>query len=181
MVGVMATSSKRDLCQHAALPASQLSVPLTPGRPLSTRPPPETLKHSQASLAQAAVGTLSFLLSPAMHNDLFVPFKLPQSCGSSEIKSHWPSTQSPQVFSVPLPDPSGKPVVSVQEFVFSLSSCFLVSSLFYPFYPFVKSLRNDSRVIVKPRCPLLSPPQAIEMTIVKVSHICFQKISQTYV
>lgn len=81
---------------------------------------PETLKHSQASLAQAAVGTLSFLLGPAMHKDLFVPSKLPQSCGSSEIKSHWPSALEPLGI---LSSSAGSPAWEtccgpVQEFVF---------------------------------------------------------------
>ena len=35
-------------------------------------------------------GQCSFLLGPAMDKVLFVPAKLPQSCGSSVIKSHWP-------------------------------------------------------------------------------------------
>ena len=55
-------------------------------------PLPETPVHSQASLAQSVVGSLSFLLDPGAHEVLFVPSNslFLQSCGSSVIKSHWP-------------------------------------------------------------------------------------------
>ena len=65
----------------------------------------ETPGHSQASLGRSFVGSL--LLSPGSWcaKFWFVPSKslLPQSCGSSVIKSHWPSNS--MGFSVPLPDP----------------------------------------------------------------------------
>ena len=53
----------------------------------------ETPGHSQASLAQSLGGHCSFLLGPGGHKILFVPSKslFPQSCGSSVVKSHWPS------------------------------------------------------------------------------------------
>ena len=55
-------------------------------------PPPETPRHSQASLAQSLMGTLFFLWGPGVHKVLFVPSKslFPQPCGSSVIKFHWP-------------------------------------------------------------------------------------------
>ena len=57
-----------------------------------------------------------FLLGPGVHKVLFVPSKslLPQSCASSVIKTHWPPSQIPLGFSVPLPDPQvGKSVVRI--------------------------------------------------------------------
>ena len=63
-------------------------------------------------------GHYSFLLSPSSQV-LFVPSKspFPQSCGSSVIKSHWPSSQIPWGFSVPLLDPQvGKSAVGPNTF-----------------------------------------------------------------
>ena len=68
-------------------------------------PPLETPGHSQSSLAESIVGSL--LLSSSWCTQGFVPSKglFPQSCRSSIIKSHWPSSQIPWSFSVPLLDP----------------------------------------------------------------------------
>ena len=79
----------------------------------------ETLGHSQASLAQSFVGSL--LLSPASLcvQGFVVSSKslFPQVCGSSIVKSHWPSSQILWWFSVPLPSPQvGKPVVDPRTF-----------------------------------------------------------------
>ena len=51
-------------------------------------------------------GHCSFLLGPGAHKVLFVPSKslFPQSCGSSVIKSHWPSKSNSLGFSVSFPD-----------------------------------------------------------------------------
>ena len=48
-------------------------------------PPPETPRHSQASLGSLLWGHCSFLLGPGVHKVLFVPSKslFPQSCVSS--------------------------------------------------------------------------------------------------
>ena len=62
MVGVMVTSSKRS-CPLAAPPRTVAVSASDPkagqGPPM---PPPETLRHSEASMAQSLVGSL--LLSP---------------------------------------------------------------------------------------------------------------------
>ena len=60
--------------------------------------------HSQASLTQSFVGSLSFPLSPSAHKILFVPSKslcFPQSCGSSAIK--YPDLQSQILQGFPAP------------------------------------------------------------------------------
>ena len=81
-------------------------------------------------------GHCSFLLSPGVHNVLFVFSKslFPQSCLSSVIKFQWAPKSNYQGFSVPLPDPQvGKSVVgprtflTVQEFIFH--NCFAVCGL----------------------------------------------------
>ena len=124
MVGVMAliaTSFKRTFTSMLQVPGLQYSVPL------SSRASKETPGHSQASLDQSFVGSL--LLSPGSWcaKFWFVPSKslLPQSCGSSVIKSHWPPksnslgvlSPAPWEFSVPLLDPqAGKPAVGPRTF-----------------------------------------------------------------
>jgi len=94
MVGVMILFQK-DLCQHAAAPRT-IVVSASGSMAGHRQPVPllETAGHSQASLAQSFMGSL--FLSPeswcsqafvcALQESLF-----PQSCGSSVIKSYWPS------------------------------------------------------------------------------------------
>ena len=54
-------------------------------------------------------GHCSFLLGPGAHKVLFVPSKslFPQSCGSSVIKSHWPSKSNSLGFLSPFAGSSG--------------------------------------------------------------------------
>ena len=82
------------LCQHVPPRTAATSSPVpTPGY-CQSRPLRETLKHSQAGLAQSLVGSL--LPSPGSWctQSLFVPSKslcFLQSCGSSIIKFCCPS------------------------------------------------------------------------------------------
>ena len=86
---VMATSFKRTYASAVVFRAPDPTAGHCRPMPL-----PETPGHAQASLVQSVVGSL--LLSPgswctrgfvcALQESLF-----PQSCGSSVIKSHWPS------------------------------------------------------------------------------------------
>ena len=57
------------------------------------RPPPETPDTHRQVWLSLLWGRCSFLLDPGMLKVLFVPSKslFPQSCGSSIIKSYWPS------------------------------------------------------------------------------------------
>ena len=84
---IMITSSKKF---HAC--TAKLSAPNPAAGHCGPTPPPETPRHSQASLAQSLMGTLFFLWGPGVHKVLFVPSKslFPQPCGSSVIKFHWP-------------------------------------------------------------------------------------------
>ena len=86
---------QEDLCQQAAPPRiAAANAPDPVAGHCLHMPSPETPKHSQTSLAQCLVE--SWLLSPAswctqgfvcvLQESLF-----PQSCGSSIIKSCWPS------------------------------------------------------------------------------------------
>ena len=87
MVGIMVTSSERTYDNTPHLPV--LLLPLTPSQ---VTPLQETLKHSQAGLAQSLMGHCSFSLGSGVYKVLFVPSKslcFPQSCGSSIIKSCW--------------------------------------------------------------------------------------------
>ena len=95
MVGVMKimeTSFKRS---HAGTASFIGSAPYPAAGHCRPTPPPETPGHSQASLGSKDLlwGHWSFLLGPGAQKVLFVPSKslFPQSCGSSVIKSHWPS------------------------------------------------------------------------------------------
>ena len=76
----------------------------------------ETPEQSQACLSQSLVGSLLLSSGSWYAQDFFfVPSKslFPQSCGSSVIKSHWPSESN----SVPLPDPQvGKSFVGPSTF-----------------------------------------------------------------
>ena len=80
----------------------------------------ETSGDSPASLAQSLVGSL-LLSSGSWCTQAFVcalQESVSQSCGSSVIRSYWPSElNSLGGFSVPLPDPRvGKPVVCPRSF-----------------------------------------------------------------
>ena len=83
---------QQDLCSHSCF-----QCPRPRSRPLPT-PLPGTPGHSQADLAQSLVGTL--LLSPGSWCAqgfvwlVFAKSLFPQACGSSVIKSHWPSTSN---------------------------------------------------------------------------------------
>ena len=84
-------------------------------------PPPESPKHSQASLTQSLIRShCSFFLGPGAQKVLFVPFK--SLCFPSPVevlKSNPPDLQSqiPWGFSVPLPEPQvGKSVVGLRTF-----------------------------------------------------------------
>ena len=85
---IVSTSFKRSHARTAALSASDPEV----GH-YQPMPPPETLGHSWASLGQSFMGSLLLSPGPGADKVLFVPSKslFPQSCGSSVIKSHWPS------------------------------------------------------------------------------------------
>ena len=86
---------QKNLCQDAPwLPGLLYSVPLIP-QPGTVDPRLcwrllDTHRQIWLSLLW---GHCSFLLGPSAHKVLFVPSKhlFPQSCGSSVIKSHWPS------------------------------------------------------------------------------------------
>ena len=85
---------QRDLCQHAMAP-----------RTVVISGPDPVAGHCQRRLCRRLLDThrqvqlsllwghCSFLLVPGAHGVFFVPSKslFPQSCGSSIIKSHWPS------------------------------------------------------------------------------------------
>ena len=87
VMNIVATSFKMSQAHTVAL-----SVPDPEAGHHQPTPPPETLRHSQASLGQSLVGSL--LLSPGSWcAQCFVcalQESLPQSCVSSVIKSHWP-------------------------------------------------------------------------------------------
>ena len=102
------------------LPGLLQSVPLTPRQ--ATADPClhwrllDTHRRVWLSLLW---GHCSFLLGPGAHKVLFVPSKslLPQSCGSSVIKSPDLQSQIPWGFSVLLPDAQvGKSVVGPKTF-----------------------------------------------------------------
>ena len=103
---VMKTSFQRTYASKLQLPGLFYSVPLTHPWQATADPHPclETPGHSQASLAQSLGGHCSFLLGPGGHKILFVPSEnlFPQSCGSSVVKSHWPSKLNSLGVSVPL-------------------------------------------------------------------------------
>ena len=97
MVGVMAVmvnSFKRAYASTPRLPGLLYSVPLTPRQ--ATVSPHLCWRlldtHRQVWLS-LFWGHCSFFLSPGAHKVLFVPSQslFPQSCGSSIIKTHWPS------------------------------------------------------------------------------------------
>ena len=82
---------QKDLCQHAAPPrTAAASVPDPAAGHCQPTPLLDTLKHSQATLAQSLVGSLLLSLGTwfaqyfvcALQESLFL-----QSCGSSVIKS----------------------------------------------------------------------------------------------
>ena len=145
MVGVMATFSKRTYASMLYHPALLQSAPLTP-RQATVNP----FLHQRLSNTHRQVW-LRLLWGHCPFSQVLLCTRIclcPPSCLSPvEVLKSNPTGlqhQSPQVFSVPLLDPQlGKPVVvQFRNLFFSLSSCFLVSFLFYPFYPFVKSLRK---------------------------------------
>ena len=76
----------RRLFSHGALRAPACSRPLSPAARQRLLDP-----HGQAGL-RLLRGRCSFLRGPSVHKALCVPSKslLPQSCGSSVIRSHWP-------------------------------------------------------------------------------------------
>ena len=93
-------------------------------RPCSRPPPTHTSARDSWTLTgksgQSLVGSLLLSPGPGVHKVLFVPSKslFPQYCRSSVIKSHWPPSQIPWGFSVPLPDPRvGKPGVGPRTFL----------------------------------------------------------------
>ena len=99
---------KKDLGQHAGPPRTvAVSVPEPATGHCQPMPPPETPRHTQASLVSHLWGHSSFLLGPGVRVILFVPSKslFPQACGSSVIKSADLQSQIPWGFLVPLPDP----------------------------------------------------------------------------
>ena len=68
------------------------------------RPPPETTNTHRQVCLSLLWGHCSFLLDPGVLKALFVPSKtlFPQSCGSSIIKSYWPSKSNFPVGSLSL-------------------------------------------------------------------------------
>ena len=107
---------QKDVCQPCCI-----LWPWPCSKPVN--PPLHQRLDTQATLAQSLVASLllcSFLLGPGAHNVLFVPYKslFCQSCGSSVIKSHWPSKSNSLGVLSPLPDPQvGKSVVSPRTFL----------------------------------------------------------------
>ena len=96
MVGLMAimvTSFKR------LMPASHCSqvccshCPSTQGRPVLINSSARDSWTLTGKHGPVFCGVVSFLLGPGAHKVSFVPSMclFPQSCGSSVIKSHWPS------------------------------------------------------------------------------------------
>ena len=86
---------QKNLCQDAPwLPGLLYSVPLIP-QPGTVDPRLcwRLLDAHRQIWLSLLWGHCSFLLGPSAHKVLFVPSKhlFPQSCGSSVIKSHWPS------------------------------------------------------------------------------------------
>ena len=82
---VMAAPSEV-FCSHGCTQCpclQQATIPAARQRPLDT--------HGRAGL-RLLWGRCSFLQGPGVHKALCVPSKslLPQSCGSSVIRSHWP-------------------------------------------------------------------------------------------
>ena len=94
VVEVMVTSSKRIYASTLGLPGLLLSMSLSPEQATVNPQLHQRLlnTHRQAWLS-LLWGHCSFLLGPRVHKVLFVPSKslLPQSYGSSVIKSQWPS------------------------------------------------------------------------------------------
>ena len=92
--GQMSTSFKITYASMPLLPGLLHSVPLTP-----QQSPVDPCLHWRCldTPRQLRLGLLwghcSFLLGLGVHKVLFVPSKSlsPPSCGSSVIKSHWPS------------------------------------------------------------------------------------------
>ena len=169
MVGVMVTSSKRTYASMLHLPALLRSVPLTL-RQATVNP----LLHQGLSLTgkSGSVCCGDTVLSPrSWYTQGFVcALQVSSVLWKFWNQIHWPSkSESLGVLSSSAGSPARETCCGpVQEFVFSFSS------LFYPFYPFVKSLRKWLMSYSQNLGVLsLSPPQAIEMTIVKFSHICF--------
>ena len=118
---VMATSFRR-LRPHGAPPrTAAISVPDPTAGLSQPTSPAETPGHAQASLDWSLVGLL--LLSPgswctqgfvcALQESVF-----PQSCGSSVIKSHWPSKSNSLRILSPFAEPQvGKSVVEPRTFI----------------------------------------------------------------
>ena len=84
----------QDLCQHAAYPRT---IALSVSGLGQANVDPHLCQRLPYTHRQVWISLLwdqcSFLLGPGAHNVLFVPSKslFTQSCGSSVIKSHWPS------------------------------------------------------------------------------------------
>ena len=119
MVGVMATTFKRTYAsgsQWGLLYSAFLTPRQATADPRLHQRLLDTHGHVQHSLSW---GPCFFLLGPGVHKALCVPSKglLPQSSGSSVIKSHWPQIQIPWGFSVPLLDLQvGKSVMGPRTF-----------------------------------------------------------------
>ena len=113
VVGVivaMVTSFKRTYASMQWLPELLYSVPLT----AIHAPSGDSWTLTDKSGSVSCGGHCSFLLGPALHKILFVPYKslFPQYYGSSVIKSYWLSKSNSLGVSVPLPSPQfGKSVV----------------------------------------------------------------------
>ena len=105
--GLMAPSSKRTYANMLCFPGLLLPLSLTLWQaaidPHLCQRLPNTHRQVWFSLLW---DQCSFLLGPGAHNVLFVPSKslLTQSCGSSVIKSHWPS----KVYSLGVLSPSAR-------------------------------------------------------------------------
>ena len=112
----MATSKRT--YPNKSLPELLLPVPLSlwqdPADPCLHRRPSNTHRQSGSVSVRLLILSLGsrFCLCCSRVESLF-----PLSCGSSVVKSHWPSNKIPWGFPVPLQDPqSGKPGVGSRTF-----------------------------------------------------------------
>ena len=94
MVGGM-TSFKRTYASIPRLPGLHGQCPWPQGRPLSTHKSARDPQTCTAKSGSSPEGSLSLSPGSCCTQGLLCPPRLfPQSCGSSEIKSHWPPKAS---------------------------------------------------------------------------------------
>ena len=93
VTATMVTSFKKTYASMLQLLGMLYSVPVTPQLATVNPQLPWRLLDTHRQVWLSLLWGHFFLLGPGPHKFLFAPSKslLPQSCGSSVTKSHWPS------------------------------------------------------------------------------------------